>query len=148
MTYSSKIQQSVQERVNDSLEQFISINHGNSRFEVLPDEEDLPHVVSARYDDERDVFIIRFTTDAHKVMEVNDMIKVFLSLDEKSITGFEFSQVKQSRRGFAPTLIQRLRDIISPDRNNVSEAIRENIKINLAQDVLRGKLDEELQLAL
>jgi hypothetical protein len=74
------------------------------------------------------------------------MVKVFLSMDEKSITGFEFSQLK--KKGYAPTLIQRLREIISPARNNISDAIRENIKVNLAQDVLRGKLDEDLQLAM
>ena len=148
MNSKQTIEATVQERVNESLERFISIHFDNASFQVLPDEDDLPRVVSARYDAPKDVFIISFTTDAHKVMEVNDMIKVFLSLDERSITGFEFSQVKHSKKGFAPTLLQRLRERISADRNNISDAIRENNKVNLAQDVLRGKLDEDLQLAL
>lgn len=146
MTNKLTIQETVQEHVNESLERFISIHHDNASFQVLPDEEDLPHVLSARYDTDRDAFVITFSADPHNVQNVDDLIKVFISLDNKAISGFEFSQMKHSKRGFAPTLINRLRELIARDRHNVSEAIRENIKVNLAQDVLRGKLDKDLEL--
>ena len=131
------IEQTLQERVNESLDQFITVQHGTSRLDVLPAEDDLPQISRAEYDPQRDVIRVVFSEEPYNSVEVNDTLTVLQSEDGKTIIGFEIRKVRENRGRFAPTLTQRLRHSTNEYVHSLSDAVRENIKVNLAQDLLR-----------